>query len=94
MVRKFSEEDIQFSLFDEPATSQAAIRAALVDAESKELYEFGVLTTRFFTIYQNAQMNSSINRTGFVATRANITKILGKMGRALPDVIYEVDKFQ
>jgi hypothetical protein len=93
MVRKFSEEDIAFSTFDEPAADQPAIIAALKDAEAKELYEFGVLTKRFFTIYQNAMMNTSINRTSFVATRANISKILGKMGREIPKVVYEVDKF-
>jgi len=93
MVRKFSEEDIAFSTFDEPAADQSAIIAALKDAEAKELYEFGVLTKRFFTIYQNAMMNTSINRTSFVATRANISKILGKMGREIPKVVYEVDKF-
>ena len=93
MVRKFSEEDIQFSIFDEPAKDQPAIIAALKDAEAKGLYEFGVLTSRFFTIYVNATMNSSINRSGFSASRANISRILGKMGRELPKEIYEVAKF-
>ena len=93
MVRKFSEEDMEFSTFDEPVEDRAAIIAALKDAEAKELYEFGMLTKRFFIIYVNATMNSSINRSGFAASRANIARILSKMGRALPTVIYEVAPF-
>ena len=93
MTRKFSEEDIQFALFDENPADQPAIRAALLDASSKDLYEFGLLTRKFFIIYQNALMNSSINRTGFAASRENIARILGKMGRELPKVIYEVAPF-
>ena len=92
-MHALTEEDIQFSLFDENPVDQPAIRAALEDAQAKQLYEFGILTPRFFTIYQNFQMNSSINRTGFSASRENISRILGKMGRMLPAVVYEVAKF-
>ena len=93
MTKKFSEEDIQFAIFDENPADQPAIRAALLDASSKDLYEFGLLTRKFFIIYQNALMNSSINRSGFAASRENIARILGKMGRELPKVIYEVAPF-
>ena len=92
-MHKLTEEDITYASFDENPNVQPAIRAALIDAEAKALYEFGLLTPKFFIIYQNFQMNTSINRTSFAATRENITKILGKLGRELPKVIYEVAPF-
>ena len=93
MVRKTNAEDKSFLTFDEPAEDKAAILAAVADAESKDLYEYGLLTSRFFMIMQNGQINSSINRTGFSASRENIERILGKMDRVLPKDIYEIAKF-
>ena len=92
-IHKLTEEDIVYATFDENPNVQPAIRAALVDAEARGLYEFGLLTPRFFIIYQNFQMNTSINRTSFAASRENISKILSKLGRELPKVIYEVAPF-
>ena len=93
MARKTNAEDKQFLTFDEPAEDKAAILAAVADAESKDLYEYGLLTSRFFMIMQNGMINTSINRSGFAASRENIGRILGKMDRELPKVIYEVAKF-
>jgi hypothetical protein len=93
MVRKTNAEDKSFLTFDEPAGDKAAILAAVADAESKELFEYGLLTSRFFMIIQNGLINSSINRTGFIASRENIGRILGKMDRALPKDIYEIAQF-
>jgi len=93
MVRKTNAEDKSFLTFDEPAADKAAILAAVADAESKELFEYGLLTSRFFMIIQNGLINSSINRTGFIASRENIGRILGKMDRALPKDIYEIAQF-
>ena len=93
MVRKTNAEDKAFLTFDEPAGDKAAILAAVADAESKDLYEYGLLTSRFFMIMQNGMINTSINRSGFAASRENISRILGKMDRELPKVIYEVAKF-
>ena len=93
MVRKTNPEDKQFLTFDEPAADKAAILAAVADAESKDLYEYGLLTARFFLIMQDGMINSSINRTSFVATRKNIGRILNKMDRVLPKDIYEIAKF-
>ena len=93
MARKTNAEDKSFLTFDEPAGDKAAILAAVADAESKDLYEYGMLTSKFFMIMQNGQINSSINRSGFSASRANIGRILGKMDRELPKVIYEIAPF-
>ena len=93
MVRKTNAEDKSFLTFDEPAEDKAAILAAVADAESKDLFEYGILTSRFFMIIQNGLINSSINRTGFSASKENISRILGKMDRVLPKVVYEIDKF-
>ena len=93
MARKTNDEDKAFLTFDEPAEDKAAILAAVADAESKDLYEYGLLTHRFFMIMQNGMINSSINRTGFAASRENIGRILGKMDRVLPKDIYEIAKF-
>ena len=92
-MHALSAEDLSYATFDEAVADQPAIIAALQDAESKQLYEFGLLTPRFFIIFQNFQMNTSINRSGFSASRENISRILGKMGRELPSVVYEVAKF-
>ena len=92
-MHALTEEDIQFAIFDENPVDQPAIRAALLDAQSKQLYEFGLLTNRFYITYQNFQMQASINRTGFAASRENITRILGKMGCTLPKIVYEVAAF-
>ena len=93
MARKTNAEDKSFLTFDEPAEDKAAILAAVADAESKDLYEYGLLTSRFFMIMQNGMINSSINRSGFSASRENIGRILGKMDRILPKDIYEIAKF-
>jgi hypothetical protein len=93
MVRKATAETISYLTFDEPVEDRAAIIAAVKDAEAKELYEYGMLTQRFFMIIQNGMINSSINRQSFVATRENIAAILGKMDRVMPKVIYEIAKF-
>ena len=93
MVRKTNAEDKSFLTFDEPAGDKAAILAAVADAESKDLFEYGLLTSRFFLIIQNGLINSSINRTSFVATKENIGRILGKMDRVLPKDIYEIAQF-
>ena len=93
MVRKSNEEDIEFLVFDEPISDRPAILAAVVDAEKKELYEYGLLTRKFFMIMQNGMINTSINRTSFLATRAGIEKILNKLGRTMPKDVYEVAKF-
>lgn len=93
MVRITSAEDKQFLTFDEPATDKALILAAVADAETKGLFEYGLLTSRFFMVMQNGQINSSINRTGFAASRENIGRILGKMDRVLPKDIYEIAQF-
>ena len=93
MVRKTNPEDKQFLTFDEPAADKAAILAAVADAEGKDLFEYGLLTSRFFLIIQNGLINSSINRTGFAATKDNIARILGKMDRVLPKDIYEIAQF-
>ena len=93
MVRKTNAEDKSFLTFDEPAEDKAAILAAVEDAEKRDLYEYGLLTQRFFMIMQNSMINTCINRSGFVASRENIGFILGKMDRVLPKVVYEIDKF-
>ena len=93
MVRKTNAEDKSFLTFDEPAEDKNAILAAVEDAEKRDLYEYGLLTSRFFMIMQNGMINTSINRSGFVASRENIGRILGKMDRVLPKVVYEIDKF-
>ena len=93
MARKTNAEDKSFLTFDEPAEDRAAILAAVADAESKDLYEYGLLTSRFFMIMQDGMINSSINRSGFSASRENIGRILGKMDRVLPKNIYEIAKF-
>lgn len=93
MVRKTNAEDKSFLTFDEPAEDKAAILAAVADAESKDLFEYGLLTTKFFLIMQNGLINTSINRSCFAASRQNIARILGKMDRVLPKVVYEIDKF-
>jgi hypothetical protein len=93
MVRKTSAEDKSFLTFDEPVEARAAILAAVADAETKDLYEYGLLTPRFFMIMQNGMINSSINRQSFTATRENIERILNKMDRTMPKVVYEIAKF-
>jgi len=93
MVRKTNAEDKSYLTFDEPAGDKAAILAAVADAESKDLFEYGLLTSRFFLIIQNGLINSSINRSSFVATKENIGRILGKMDRVLPKDIYEIAQF-
>lgn len=93
MVRKTNAEDKSFLTFDEPAADKAAILAAVADAESKDLFEYGLLTSRFFMIIQNGLINSSINRSGFSASKENIARILGKMDRVLPKDIYEIAQF-
>ena len=93
MARKTNVEDKQFLTFDEPAGDKAAILAAVADAESKDLFEYGLLTSKFFMIMQNGMINSSINRSGFAATKENIARILGKMDRVLPKDIYEIAQF-
>jgi len=93
LARKTNVEDKQFLTFDEPAGDKAAILAAVADAESKDLFEYGLLTSKFFMIMQNGMINSSINRSGFAATKENIARILGKMDRVLPKDIYEIAQF-
>lgn len=93
MVRKATAETISFLTFDEPVGDRPAIIAAVKDAESKNLYEYGMLTQRFFMIIQDGMINSSINRQSFTATKENISMILGKMDRVMPSVVYEIAKF-
>lgn len=93
MARKITPEGKSFLTFDEPAGDKAAILAAVADAEGKDLYEYGLLTSRFFMIIQNGMINSCINRTDIRASRPNIKWILGKMDREIPKVVYEIDKF-
>jgi len=93
MVRKTNAEDRTFLTFDEPVTDKVAILAAVEDAESKNLYEYGLLTQKYFLIMQNGMINTSINRSSFIATKENISKILSKMDRTLPGQIYEIAKF-
>lgn len=93
MTRKTNDEDRAFLTFDEPVADQAAILAAVDDAESKDLYEYALLTKRYYLIMQNGMINTSINRSSFVATQEGIEKILNKMGRTRPAVEYQIAKF-
>ena len=93
MVRKTNDEDRTFLTFDEPITDKAAILAAVDDAESKNLYEYGLLTQKYYLIMQNGMINTSINRSSFIATQEGIEKILNKIGRTRPTVEYQIAKF-
>ena len=93
MVRKTNDEDRSFLTFDEPVEDKAAILAAVTDAESKDLYEYGLLTRRFYIIMQNGMINTCINRQSFVATESGIEKILNKIDRTRPKVEYQIAKF-
>ena len=93
MARKTSVEDRAFLTFDEPVEDRPKILAAVDDAEAKGLYEYGMLTKKFFMIIQGGQINTSINRTSFQANRAFIERLLGKLERTMPAVVYEIDQF-
>lgn len=94
MVRKTSPEDRSFLTFDEPVEDRPKILAAVDDAEAKGLYEYGLLTNRFFMIIQNGQINTSINRSSFKATKTFIERLLAKLERTMPVVVYEVAPFE
>lgn len=93
MVRKTNAEDRSFLTFDEPVEDKPAILAAVDEAEAKNLYEYGLLTKRFYIIMQNGMINSCINRSSFVATEAGIERILNKMDRTRPKVEYQIAKY-
>jgi len=93
LVRKTNPEDRSFMTFDEPVADKPKILAAIEDAEKRDLFEYGVLTSRFFMIIQNGMINTCINRTSFAATKPVIEKILSKLERELPKDVYEIVPF-
>lgn len=93
MSRKTNNEDRTFLTFDEPIEDKPAILAAVSDAESKDLYEYGLLTHKFYIIMQNGMINTCVNRSSFIATETGIEKILNKIGRTRPKIEYQIAKF-
>jgi hypothetical protein len=88
MVRKMNEEDHEYLEFDELPSVRPCLRTSVHDAETKGLYEYGILSPYFYYIIQNGMINTCINRSSFTATRLKIRGILAKMKVLSPRVEY------
>ena len=53
MVRKMNEADKSYLTFDEMPSVQPCLLKSVEDAESKDLYEYGLLSPHFYYIIQN-----------------------------------------
>jgi len=79
MARKMSESDHEYLEFDEMPSVRPRLRAAVHDAESKDLYEYGLLSPHFYYIIQNGMINTCIDRYFYTASKVWIRKVLAKM---------------
>jgi len=88
MVRKMNDKDHEYLEFDEMPSVRPCLQNAVHDAESKDTYEYGILSPHFYYIIQNGLINTCIDRSSFTATRLFIRKILTKMRVCSPRVEY------
>jgi hypothetical protein len=88
MVRKMNEADHHYLEFDEMPSVWPCLQNSVHDAESKELYEYGLLSPHFYYIVQNGMINTCIDRSSFTASRLFIRKILTKMHVCSPRAEY------
>jgi len=83
-----NDEDKSYLIFDELPSVRPCLLNSVFDAESKNTYEYGMLSPHFYYIIQNGMINTCIDRSSFTATRLFIRKILVKMHVCSPRVEY------
>lgn len=88
MVRKMNDADRNYLIFDEMPSVVPCLLKSVEDAESKGLYEYGLLSPHFYYIIQNGMINTCIDRHFYTASKLWIRKVLAKMHVLTPRVEY------
>lgn len=88
MARKMNDDDHEYLEFDEMPSVRPCLRNAVHDAESKDLYEYGILSPHFYYIIQNGLINTCIDRHFYTASKLWIRKQLSRMHVLTPRTEY------
>ena len=73
---------------DELPAVRPCLMASVDDAESKNLYEYGLLSPHFYYIIQNGEINTCVDRYFYTFTKVWIRKVLTKMHVLVPRAEY------
>jgi hypothetical protein len=83
-----NDADHEYLEFDEMPSVRPCLRESVHNAESKDLYEYGLLSPHFYYIIQNGMINTCIDRHFYTASKLWIRKVLAKMGVLSPRTEY------
>nr|WP_319375249.1 hypothetical protein [uncultured Methanoregula sp.] len=82
--RKMDQESRDWLVNDELPRERSCILAGVDDAEKKELYRFAVWTSRFYSIIENGEIQTTIDSSSWTSDWALLDKTLKRMGVERP----------